>query len=248
MQAPQLPPMRPMNPASPPPAAATAPAATSKSDIGVSRRLRQLISYIAGGSFVLILLICLGQLVLRPGLTPADLMATIEAQTELGIMNQKLGHDPGEHVLTEDDYQRTLAQAQREGAAKAELAFQRELAGVQADKERVVGAYQTLYQRTGIITQAGVQMEQQALQFRQQFLAMTNGGRAAVLAVKDGLCALGEEDMCEKARALRKGMVDESTERDLAKKVNELMAGILDPATLAVREDERRYGTPAIQH
>ena len=245
---PELPPMQPAPPAMapPPPPAAAAPA--PKPGMG-TKRLRQAIGYLAAGGMTLVLAVCGGQLVLREGLRPTDLMATIEAQTEIGVMNQKLGFARGEHVLTEADYQETIANAQRRGAARAELAFQKQMAAVQADKERVVGAYQTLYQRTGIIAQAGVAMEQQALQFRQQLLASTNGGRAMVLSVEDTFCALGDEDACDAARKLRAGMIDESTkltEGDLAKKVNELMAGIPDPATLIASEDQRRNGAPAI--
>ena len=249
MNLPELPPMQASATAMapPPPSAPSAPPA-AKPGMG-TRRLRQAIGYVAGGGMALVLAVCGGQLVLRDGLKPTDLMATIEAQTDLGIMNQKLGFKRGEHVLTEADYQAKIAGAQRAGAAKAELDFQKQMAVVQADKERVVGAYNALYQRTEMIAQGGVEMEKQALGFRQQLLASTNGGRAMVLTVEDTFCALGDEGSCDAARKLRAGMIDESTtlsEGDLAKKIEELMAGIPDPATLAMREDERRYGTPAL--
>lgn len=245
---PDLPPMQPAQSAAPAQPQA-APSAVPKAQVLTSRRLRQLVGYVGGASLGFVLLVSAGELALRPELKPTTLLATIEAHTDLGIMNQKLGAKPGELLLTEADYRAKLAEAERNGQARAELAFQKELAAVQADKERVVGAYQTLYQRTGAIAQAGLQMEAQAQQFRQQLLAMSNGGRATVLAVEDGLCALGDESMCEKARALRKGMVEESTqlsEGDLAKKVNELMAGVEDPAAFITREDQRLNGTPAL--
>lgn len=216
---------------------------------GGTRRLRQLTGYLAGGSFALVLALCAGELALKPGLRPSDLASMIEARVELGSMNQKMGYAPGEHVLTEAQYQEIIAKAQRNGAAKAEIEYQRKLADVQADKERVVGAYQTLYQRTNIIAQAGVQMESQALQFRQRLIEQTNGGRAVVISVYDGLCALGDADSCEKARAARAGMIAESgalTEGDLARKVRELMAGIDDPATFVSRDDRQRRGIPAL--
>lgn len=74
-----------------------------------------------------------------------------------------------------------------------------------------------------------------AQQFRQQLLQQTNGGRATVIAVYDMLCAIGDQQSCEKARQARAGMIQEAselTQGDLAKKINNLMAGVPDPATL----------------
>jgi hypothetical protein len=192
----------------------------------------------------------LGELVLRPGLRPTDFLATIEARTELGIFNQKMGAAPGVLPMTEAEYRNKLAEAERSGQAKAEIAFQRELASVQADKERVVGAYQTLYQRTNIIAQAGVQMEAVAQQFRQRLIEQTNGGRIIVISIYDGLCAMGDANSCESARKAREGMITEAgelTNGDLAKKVQQLMAGIPDPAALIAGQDLRRHGAPDIQ-
>lgn len=225
------------------------PAAASSGSGFVAKRLRQIVGMIASGGLVLILIVMFFQLVAKPGLRPTDLMAMIEAQTELGIMNQKMGAAPGEVLMTEDEYRAKLAEAERGGQAKAELAFQKDLAVVQADKERVVGAYQTLYQRTNLIAQAGVQMEQVAMQFRQRLLEQTNGGRAMIIAVYDGLCAIGQQDMCEAARLARKNMMEEAgnlTEGDLARKVNELMADVPDPAALVAGEDQRNNGVPTL--
>lgn len=197
--------------------------------------MRRIMTALASGGLILVAGVALGELALRPGIRPTDILATIEARTETGIFNQKMGAAPGEMTLTEDQYRAKIAEAERTGQAKAEIAFQRELADVQADKEILVGAYQTLYQRTNMIAQAGVQMEAVALQFRQQLLQQTNGGRATVIAVYDMICALGDQPSCDKARQARAGMIQEAselTEGDLAKKVRELMAGIPDPATL----------------
>lgn len=213
--------------------------------------MRQILTALASGGLVLVIGVSVGQLVLRPGLRPTDLLATFEAQVDLGIVNQKMGAAPGEMTLTEDQYRSKIAEAERSGQAKAELAYQRAMAAVQADKERVVGAYQTLYQRTNIIAQAGVQMEQVAQQFRQQLIYQTNGGRAVVISVYDGLCALGDQGSCEKARQARANMMQESaqlTEGDLAKKVERLMVGIPDPATFVANADRHRNGTPTIHN
>lgn len=194
--------------------------------------------------------VTLAELTLRRELRPTTILAMFEAQTELGIFNQKMGAPPGSILLTEDEYRAQIAEAERAGQARAEIVYQRELAAVQADKERVVGAYQALYERTNIIAQAGVQMEATAQQFRQRLIEQTNGGRAVVISVLDGLCALGDYRSCESARQARAGMMAESgalTEGDLAMKVRELMAGIPDPATLVAGNDARENGSPTVQ-
>lgn len=152
-------------------------------------RLRQMVGLLAGGGFLMMTGVGALELIAKPGLRPTDLLATFEARTDLGIMNQKLGSEPGELVLTEDDYRKRLAQADREGQAAAELGFQTELALVQADKERVVQAYASLYQRANMIAQAAIQLEALAQQFRQQLLAMTNGGRDSSLCSR--VCSAG---------------------------------------------------------
>ena len=212
-------------------------------------RLRQALTAVAGGGFLMMLGVGVGEVTLPPNLKPTTWLAIMEAQTDLGIMNQKLGQTPGTVKFTEAEYRTKLAEAERSGQAKAEIGFQRELAGIQATKERMVQAYGALYQRTNIIAQAGVQMEAQALQFRQRLIEQTNGGRAAVISVLDGLCAFGDANSCQKAKDARAGMIDESTTLttgDLARKVNELMAGIPDPATLVAQADRGRNGTPAL--
>ncbi|MDQ4418840.1 hypothetical protein OOT33_00060 [Sphingobium sp. DEHP117] len=214
------------------------------------KRLRQMLTVFATGSIGLVALLGVGQLVLRPGLRPTDLIAIFEAQTEISIFNQRLGVEPGKVEFTEDQYRAKIAEAERAGQAKAEVAFQKELAVVQADKERVVGAYQTLYQRTNIIAQAAVQMESIALQFRQRLIEQTNGGRVITITVYDAACGFGFPDACEKARQIREGMIAESsalTEGNVARKVNSLMADIPDPASFVVQEDRRRHGAPHIE-
>jgi hypothetical protein len=246
---PDLPPMSSAKAAPMPERPAPSPAAASSGSGFGAKRLRQIVGMIASGGLVLIVVVLFFQLVARPGLRPTDLMATIEAQTELGIFNQKMGAAPGEVLMTEAQYRAKLAEAERGGQAKAELAFQKDLAVVQADKERVVGAYQTLYQRTNLIAQAGVQMEQVAMQFRQQLLQSTNGGRAVVIGIKDMACGLGSEEACASARADREKMIDEGTtlsEADLAAKVNALMAGIPDPASLVAAQDQQQNGVPTL--
>ena len=252
MQQPEPPKLPPMQPASQPPSPSTStpvqPPKAQKASGGT--RLQKMVTILAGGGFALVAVICVGELALRPELKPTTLLATIEAQTDIGVFNQKMGAAPGQKLMTEDEYRLKIAEAERSGQAKAELVFQRQLASIQADKERVVGAYQTLYQRTNIIAQAGVQMEAVAQQFRQRLIEQTNGGRVLVISVYDGLCAMGDEPSCEKAHQARAGMMQEAgelTEGDLAQKVAKLMAGIPDPASLVANADARQNGSPTIQ-
>lgn len=213
---------------------------------GGTRRLRQIVTAVTGGGFAVIAVVIGLELIAKPGLRPTDMMAMIEARTELGIMNQKLDVPPGEVRFTEAQYQEIIAKAQREGQAQAELAFQRELAVVEADKTRLIGAYQTLFERANLIAQAALQMESIAQQLRNQLLTMSNGGRSTVIMFKDIFCGLGDQASCASARTDRQTMIteaDELSRSDMGARVRELMAGIDDPATLIAQTDRRDHGT-----
>jgi hypothetical protein len=243
MQQPPLPHMEPIKPMAQPQTQPAKP--PSNIPVQTKGRLRQIVAYVGGASLGFVLLVAGGELVLKPGLRPSDIVATVESNVELGLMNQRLGHKPGEHVLTEDEYRKTIAQAEREGQAKAEIEFQRELAQVQADREIVVQAYLSLYQRANAIAQAAIQLESLAQQFRQQLLTMSNGGRSMVIGVKDLFCGLGSPEACQSAREDRRSMISESDELsrgDVGARVRELMAGVPDPATFVMRGDTRRSG------
>lgn len=219
------------------------------SGVPLGRRLRQMVGVLAGGGMMMVVGVGGLEMIAKPGLRPSDFMATIEARTELGTMNQRMGAEPGQMLMTEAQYRSKITEAERSGQAKAELGFQRELAGIQADKERVVQAYATLYQRANIIAQAAIQLETLAQQFRQQLIQMSNGGRSTVIGIKDLFCGLGSAEACESAKADRRSMIDESDELsrgDVGEKVRQLMTGIDDPATFITHEDQRRNGTPAL--
>lgn len=104
---------------------------------GGTRRLRQIVATVTGGGFAVVAVVIGLELIAKPGLRPTDMMAMIEARTELGIMNQNLDVPAGEVRFTEAEYQAIIAQAQREGQAQAELEFQRNMAVVEADKTRL---------------------------------------------------------------------------------------------------------------
>lgn len=207
------------------------------------RRVRQMFAACTGMGFGLLLGVGVLQVTMPVEWKPTTWVAMMEAQIELAIMNQKLGAKPGEIIVNEADYKEKLANAERKGQASAELAFQKELAVVAADKERIVQAYATLYQRANLIAQAAVQLESLAQQFRQQLLAMSNGGRSTVIGIKDLFCGLGSPEACESARTDRRSMIEESDELsrgDVGNRVRELMSGIDDPASLIVHKDQQR--------
>lgn len=214
------------------------------------KRLRQMLTVFATGSIGLVALLGVGQLVLRPGLRPTDLIAIFEAQTEISIFNQRLGVEPGKVEFTEDQYRAKIAEAERRGQAKAEIGFQRELAVVQADKERVVGAYQTLYQRANLVVQEAFRLEGLAQQFRQRLLEMSNGGKSTVIMIHDLLCGAGVQESCDAAHRIRAGMIaeaDELSRGDSSERIRRWMADVPDPASFVVQEDRRRHGAPHIE-
>lgn len=177
------------------------------------RRLRQMLGMVAGGGVIMVAGIGALEMVAKPEFKPSTLVSTVEAGVELSIMNQKLGQAPGQKSYTEADYRSALAKAEREGQASAELAFQKELAVVQADKERIVQAYGSLYQRANMIAQAALQLETLAQQFRQQLLEMSNGGRSMVIMMKDLFCGFtADQATCDSAKADRRVMIDEADE------------------------------------
>jgi len=254
MQQPDLPPMPPLGGASPPPLlppvngqASNARPSMMGAGAGYSRRIRQMLSTVVGGGIGLVLVIGVAQFALRPELKPTTLLATIEAQTELGVLNQKLGAAAGVMVMTEAEYREKIAEAERAGQATAELEYQKQLAIVQADKERIVGAYQTLYQRANMIVQAAVQLESMAQQFRQQLLQSTNGGRTMIIGYHDLMCAFGDPSACASAREGREAMITEADELstgNVSSRIRDMMADIPDPAALMVAKDEATNGVP----
>jgi len=213
----------------------------------LGRRLRQIVGILAGGGMMMAAGVGALEMIAKPEFRPSTLIATFEARTELSGMNQRMGAEPGETGMTEAEYREKLAEAERQGQATAELAFQEQLAVIQADKERVVQAYATLYQRANMIAQAAIQMEALAQQFRQQLLQMSNGGRSMVIMMKDLFCGLGDPQACQSARTDRGTMIaeaDELSRGDVGNRVRELMSGIDDPATLIANADQEQNGTP----
>lgn len=208
-----------------------------------------MVTSIMSGGLLLIVALCIAQLVLKPEYAPTHWVATFEAQTDLDTMSQKLGYASDKPAITEAQYQEAIAKAQRDGQAKAEIVYQQKLAVVQADKERVVGAYQTLYQRANMIAQAAIQLETVAQQFRQRLIEMSNGGRSMVIMIHDLMCGAGNESSCEAAHQARAGMIAEAdslSRGDVGNRVRQLMSDIPDPASLIVHDDQQRHGVASL--
>lgn len=226
--------------------AAPRPQSGYQSVMPFGRRVRQMFTAFTGMGFGLLLGIGVLQVTMPVEWKPTTWVAMMEAQIELAIMNQKLGAKPGEIIVNEAEYREEIANAERKGQASAELEFQKEMAVVSADKERIVQAYATLYQRANMIAQAAIQLETLAQQFRQQLLQMSNGGRSMVIMFKDLFCGLGDPQACASARTDRGTMIaeaDELSRGDVGNRVRELMSGIEDPAAVAVRRDQERTPT-----
>ncbi|WP_347303667.1 hypothetical protein V5740_03325 [Croceibacterium sp. TMG7-5b_MA50] len=213
------------------------------------RRMRQMFTACTGMGFGVILGIVALQVTMPPEWKPTTIAAMLEAQIDLSVKNQMLGAKPGEIIVNEAEYRERIAEAERSGQASAELAYQKELALVSADKERVVQAYAALYQRANAIAQAAIELERMAQAFRQQLLQMSNGGRSVVIMMKDLFCGLGDPQACASARNDRGTMIaeaDELSRGDVGNRVRELMAGVDDPATLIAQADQRQNGTPSL--
>jgi len=215
------------------------------------RRMRQMFTACTGMGFGMIVGLVALEMTLPPEWQPTTIASMLEAKIDLGVKNQMLGAKPGERIVNEAEYRETIAEAERAGQASAELAFQKELAIVTANKERVVQAYATLYQRANAIAQAAIELERMAQAFRQQLLQMSNGGRSMVIMFKDLFCGLGDPQACASARNDRGTMIaeaDELSRGDVGNRVRELMAGVDDPATLIAQADQRQNGTPVLNY
>ena len=214
-----------------------------------TRHLRRFLGMITGGGLALAIAVVFFQNIAKDGLRPSDLLAQFESSLELGIMTGKLpvGSD-GKPITNQGEYERELAKARAAGQAEAQLEYQEKLAALQADQQRIIGAYTSLYQRTNMIAQAGLQMGAALQQAKQQMMASSQGGRQAVAMYGDIFCALGMGG-CEAANTARQQMQSDlsSTQVDVGTRINELMAQVPDPASLIASTDSAENGTPHLR-
>ena len=211
-----------------------------------TRNLKRLMSYLVGGGFVLVVVILLSEKILIPEMRPSSLLASFESAYELGRMKGLVPVDAnGKEIRTQADYEAAIA------AAKAEVQFeyQKKLAAVEADKQNVVQAYASLYQRANLIAQAGLQMEAALQQAKQQMVASSQGGRQVVSMWGDIGCALGMQGGCDAAQKARTDMVSDmdAARVDVGARIKELMGDVPDPATFVTKSDQTTNGTPTIE-
>lgn len=244
---PELPPMQPMQIATPHMGGAIAQQPRGSFQ-GGGRSLRRLLGLLSSGGLVLVLGVGGLEMIAKDGLRPSQLLAQFQASHDLEEMRQK---NPGMMILNEADYQAKMGEAQRAGQAKAELDYQKKLAAVQSDMQRVTGAYSALYQRTGQLAGIALNMEASLQQARQQTVMQGQAGTAMSANLKDMWCALsGDTTACASASADRSRMVSELNDlatMDEGSRVRELMKDIPDPATLVVNSDLARNGAPSLE-
>lgn len=112
-----------------------------------------------------------------------------------------------------------IAAARAEGERQAEIAFQIQLkeleftyqekfATVQAQLQTGMDAYKSLYERANLIQQAVMNMEGTLLQYKQQAISSTHGGKALVANVADVGCLFSPE-LCQVGETMRRNMADE---------------------------------------
>lgn len=210
------------------------------------RNLRRVLGYITGGGLFLVVVVLISEKVLLPEWRPTTLLASFEVALDMKKMQGLLpvGSD-GKPIETQADYEKEMAKAKADGAAEAQVEMQKKIAAIEADKQRVIGAYSTLYQRTNMIAQAGLQMEAALQQSRQQMVASSQGGRQVVSMWGDIGCALGMQGGCDAAQSARTSMV---TDMDMARvdvgaRINDLLRGVPDPAALIAGADMAQDGS-----
>lgn len=216
------------------------------------RSLRHVVGLVSGGGFAILVGVLALEYVAKEDLRPSVLLARFEASREMTEYNTKMGDSPNRRVrMTEAEYQAALAEATRAGQARAELDYQRDLAVLQADVDRVKTAYTTLYERANQIAAITVQMEAALQQARQALAQQGMQGRVGVSILKDYWCALaGDQTACESARRDRadmNGELNALATNTAGDRIHELFQGIEDPASLVVHTDLARNGAPTIQ-
>lgn len=216
----------------------------------MGQQLRRLMALLAGGGLILAAFLVFWQFVAAPGKGPADLLAHFESAFELGRMNGNMAIGPDSQKMTEAGYREALSEAERRGAAKVEYALQEKVAKLQADQQRIVQAYGTLYQRANLIASAGLEMEKQLQASRTQAVAGAEGGNALVATYGDILCALGAGNgacaAADQAREKIKTDIDNTRTGDVGNRINTLMAGVPDPAALVAGADIDTNGAPSL--
>lgn len=112
-----------------------------------------------------------------------------------------------------------IAQARADGERQAEIAFQEKLKDIEFEYQEKLAlantqfqtgmnAYQSLYDRANLIQQSAMQMEGTLLQYKQQAISQTQGGKSLIANISDIGCLFSPE-LCRVGDNIRADMVDE---------------------------------------
>ncbi len=186
---------------------------------------------------VIIVAIALMQLFAPPHLKPAYILAMALSQYE----NTIIAETKEEKAAAEE----LIAQARADGERQAEIVFQADLkaiefdyqqkfATVQAQLQNGIAAYQSLYDRANMIQQGALQMENALLQYKQQAIRDTQGGKSFIANAADIGCVFAPE-FCEVGNKVRQGMADDlvsAGRRGTGQITRDLLDGMPHPADL----------------
>jgi hypothetical protein len=202
----------------------------------MAKQLQRVIGLLSGGGLALAFAVLLLQTIAKPGYRPTDWLVAFEIQHEMSSIAGRTGGDILHPTMTEPEFQSVMAEAQREGAAKAEARLQEKIIALQTEQQRIVGAYTSLYQRANMIAQAGLEMEAQLQATKAQATAGAEAGNQLVATYADIGCALGMQGGCDaadKARAKIRTDIDQARTGDVGRRIKELLQENPDPAQLA---------------
>lgn len=222
----------------------------SAAPVSMGRQLRRLMGTLAAGGIALAAFLVFWQTVAAEGKGPFELLAQAEAKFETAFFNAKMGVAPGAVKMTEAEYREAIAEAERRGAAKAEYDLQEKIAALQANQQRIVGAYQALYQRANMIAQAGLSMEAQLQDAKTRAVMGASGGNQIVATYGDIGCALGIGG-CEAAAAAKQRIltdIENARTGQVGQRINQLLAEVPDPAQLVTGADLAANGAPALKN
>lgn len=206
-------------------------------EASIGRQLRRIMAIVTGGGLILALALLALQAIAKPGLRPTDLLAAFETQYLLGTIAGKTGGDPAHPTMTEPEYQRVIAEAQREGAAQAEARLQEKIIVLQTEQQRYIAAYTSLFQRANMIAQAGLEMEAQLQATKAQATVGAEGGNMTVASIGDVLCALTVQEGCAASAVAKERIrqdIDNARTSEVGSRIRELMGENPDPAQLAI--------------
>ena len=202
------------------------------------RSLKALIGSFAGGSFFVVLLIVIGELVLMPSLKPSQLLGSFYGNASRAQIEAS--------APAQVDLEQQLAQVRAQEQAKA----QEQVARVQSQLDTTREAYASLYRRGDAFISGYLQMQQAMMQYRAEAVRAGSAGGGMVNMGTGFMCALSRangdgdaEGWCAANDRVRQGQVQDvnggvGLSREQLQQ--ELFGGLPDPAIQRVNEDRRQ--------